>query len=71
MNLPNSDELKGQWKQKMGAAKITWGKLTNDQLLQSEGRVEKLAGIVQEGYGITRDEAEGQVKDFFEKHKSE
>lgn len=70
MSLPSTDELKGKWKQQVGAAKIAWGKLTEDELLQSEGREEKLAGLVQERYAITRDEADKQVKDFVKKFKS-
>jgi len=70
MSLPNSDQIKGEWKQQMGAAKIAWGKLTDDELLKSEGHADKLAGLVQERYGIVRGEAESQVKAFMDKNKS-
>lgn len=70
MSLPSSDQVKGKWKQQVGAAKIAWGKLTEDELLKLEGHEQKLAGLVQERYAITRDEADRQVKSFFEKHKS-
>ncbi|MEO4046026.1 CsbD family protein [Pseudomonas sp. CAU 1711] len=69
MSLPSSDELKGKWKQQVGAAKIAWGKLTEDELLQSEGQEQKLAGLLQERYAMTRDEADKQVKNFLEKSK--
>lgn len=69
MSLPSVDALKGQWKQQVGAAKITWGKLTEDELLRLEGHQEKLVGLVQERYAVTRDEADKQVKSFFEKNK--
>lgn len=68
MSLPNTEEIKGKWKQQVGAAKIAWGKLTEDELLKAEGHSEKLAGLVQERYAVTRDEAETQVKGFFDKH---
>lgn len=67
--LPSVDEIKGKWKQQVGAAKIAWGKLTEDELLKTEGHQEKLAGMVQERYAITRDEAEKQIKKFFESNK--
>jgi uncharacterized protein YjbJ (UPF0337 family) len=70
MSLPSADEIKGRWKQQVGAAKIAWGKLTEDELLKLEGQEQKLAGLVQERYAITRDEADRQVKSFFEKNKS-
>ena len=68
-HIPSVDEVKGIWKQQIGAAKIAWGKLTEDELLELEGHQQKLTGLVQERYAITRDEADRQVKSFFEKHK--
>lgn len=69
MSLPSADELKGKWKQQVAAAKIAWGKLTEDELLESQGHTEKLAGLVQERYAVTRDAAEQQVKSFLAKLK--
>jgi uncharacterized protein YjbJ (UPF0337 family) len=69
ITIPNLDEIKGKWKQQVGAAKVAWGKLTEDELLQVHGRQEKLAGLVQERYGITRSEADTQVKRFFDGQK--
>jgi uncharacterized protein YjbJ (UPF0337 family) len=63
--VPSADEMKGKWKQQVGAAKIAWGKLTDDELLKLEGHQDRLAGLVQERYAITRDEADRQVKSFF------
>ena len=69
MSLPSVDELKGKWKQQVGSVKLAWGKLTEDEILKSEGRTEKLAGLVQERYAVTRDEDDKQVKKFFDKTK--
>ena len=60
----NNDILKGKWKQLTGEAKKQWGKLTDDQIDQIDGDREKLIGEIQENYGVARDEAEKQVKDF-------
>ncbi len=49
--------------------KIAWGNLTEDELLKVEGHEQKLAGLIQERYAITREEAMAQVKAFFEKNK--
>ena len=70
MSLSSVDEIQGKWKQQVGAAKIAWGKLTEDELLKLEGHEQKLAGLVQERYAVTRDEADRQVKEFFDKHKA-
>ncbi len=69
MNIPSVEEMKGKWKQQVGAAKIAWGKLTDDELLETEGHAQKLTGLVQERYAMTRDAAEKQVNEFINKHK--
>jgi uncharacterized protein YjbJ (UPF0337 family) len=60
----NEDRIAGQWKQLSGKIKEKWGKLTDDDLRQTEGNTEYLAGKIQERYGIARDVAEKQVTDF-------
>lgn len=67
-SVPSLDQIKGQWKQQIGAARIAWGKLTDDELMTIEGHQQKLAGLVQERYAVSRDEAERQVKTFFAKY---
>jgi uncharacterized protein YjbJ (UPF0337 family) len=62
----NEDTLKGQWTQLKGKAREKWGKLTNDDLDQIQGRAQQLIGRVQERYGIAREEAERQVKAWLE-----
>ena len=61
------DRFKGKWKQQVGAAKIAWGTLTEDELLRTEGRLEKLAGLIQERYAITATEANDQIEKFIKK----
>ena len=60
----NTDIIKGKWKQLNGKIKTQWGKLTNDDLTVAEGNRDYLAGKVQERYGVTKDAAEQQVRDF-------
>jgi len=60
----NQDRIAGQWKQLSGKIKTKWGKLTDDDLKQAEGTSEYLAGKIQERYGLARDVAEKQVKEF-------
>ena len=64
----NSDRTAGQWKQIKGSIKEQWGKLTDDDLTQLEGNSERLAGRLQERYGIAREEAERQAKEFQSTH---
>lgn len=60
----NEDILKGKWLQLRGAVRKQWGKLTDDDLDQVNGDMDRLAGIVQERYGYTREEADREVNRF-------
>ena len=59
-----SDRAAGAWHQIKGKVKEQWGKLTDDDLKQLEGHAEQLAGKLQERYGLAREEAERQAKEF-------
>ncbi|MEX3932890.1 CsbD family protein [Paraburkholderia phymatum] len=65
----NDDIAEGKWKQMIGKAKTAWGQLTDDELIKAKGRADKLAGLIQERYGKTRDEAELEVRRFFDRHR--
>ena len=60
----NRDTLQGQWAQLKGKAREQWGKLTNDDLDQIQGRSEQLVGCIQERYGVAREEAQRQVDEW-------
>jgi uncharacterized protein YjbJ (UPF0337 family) len=60
----NKDKAAGQWKQLKGKVKEQWGKLTDDDLMVLEGDQDQLAGRIQQRYGIAKEEAERQVRDF-------
>ncbi len=57
----NWDRIQGNWKESVGKAKEQWGKLTDDDLHVVAGRRDQLAGVIQERYGIAKDEAERQI----------
>jgi uncharacterized protein YjbJ (UPF0337 family) len=58
VQIMNSDQIAGKWKQLKGAAKQQWGKLTDDDLEYIAGSSENLAGKLQERYGIAKEEAQ-------------
>lgn len=60
----NEDRIQGKWKQLTGTIKEKWGKLTDDDLQVAEGNAEYLTGKVQERYGLARDAAREQVREF-------
>ncbi|MGA8010083.1 MAG: CsbD family protein [Thiomonas sp.] len=60
----NWDQIQGNWKQLTGQAKEQWGKLTDDDLNVVAGRREQLAGMIQERYGVAKDQAEKQIAEW-------
>jgi uncharacterized protein YjbJ (UPF0337 family) len=66
----NEDIIQGNWKELKGKAKVQWGKLTDDRLDMIDGKREQLAGEIQEAYGVSREEADKQVKEFEENNKN-
>lgn len=60
----NKDIFEGNWKEFKGKVKAQWGKLSDDRLDVVAGRRDQLAGEIQTAYGVSRDEAEKQIKDF-------
>ncbi len=63
----NWDQIEGGWKQFKGEVKQKWGKLTDDELNEIRGKRDRLSGTLQKKYGIAKEEAERQLKDFEEK----
>ena len=62
------EKMKGSWGQTKGAVKEQWGKLTDDDLLEIEGRRDQLVGKIQTRYGVTHEQAEAQVGSWESKH---
>jgi Uncharacterized protein conserved in bacteria len=60
----NKDILVGQWKQLKGKVKQQWGRLTDNELDKISGRYDELAGLIQERYGYSRDEAVNELDMF-------
>ena len=57
-------KIKGAWNQSQGEVKVQWGKLTDNDVLEIDGRRDILVGKIQTRYGVSREEAERQVGGF-------
>jgi uncharacterized protein YjbJ (UPF0337 family) len=50
----SEDNTKDDWKQLAGRIKAKWGRLTDDEIQESEGNTDYLIGKLQERYGLSR-----------------
>ena len=60
----NKDIPVGKWKQLHSEVKEWWGKLTDDDIAEIEGRLDQLAGKLQERYGFSKEETETEIEQF-------
>ncbi len=60
----NWDQIKGNWKEVSDKIKLTWGKLSEDDLTAIAGQRDRLAGLLQERYGYKKADAENKVDQF-------
>lgn len=63
----NWDQIKGQWTQLKGSARSKWGELTDDEIAQAAGERDRMIGLVQEKYGVAKEEAARQVDEWTSK----
>jgi len=61
---PSRDQNKGKWKQARSDVTEKWGELTDDELDVIDGQRDQFVGAVQERYGVAREDAEKQVRQF-------
>jgi uncharacterized protein YjbJ (UPF0337 family) len=54
------------WKQFKGQVKEKWGNLTDDDLDRVAGSREQLEGLIQQRYGIAKDQAKKDVNTWLD-----
>jgi uncharacterized protein YjbJ (UPF0337 family) len=60
----NWDQIAGKWSQIKGDIRQKWGRLTDDDLEVIAGSKDKLAGRIQERYGVAKEEAQRQLDEW-------
>jgi uncharacterized protein YjbJ (UPF0337 family) len=60
----NWDQIAGVWKQTKGSVRERFGKLTDDDFDQIAGNRDKFLGVLQQRYGIARDEAQKRADEW-------
>jgi len=67
----NWDTVEGNWKQFTGQARQKWAKFTDNDLEFAAGKKDQLVGLIQERYGIAKDEADRQADEWAKTLKEE
>lgn len=65
----NRDRVEGNLKQFSGILKEQWGRLTGNDLGVDAGRRDRLAGSIQARHGLSKEEAERQVREFLYRNR--
>jgi uncharacterized protein YjbJ (UPF0337 family) len=65
----NWDQIKAEWKELEGKARVAWGKLTDDDLEQIRGNRDQLVAALQRRYGVAKEDAQRQVSEWTQKLK--
>ena len=66
----NWDQIRAQWKDVKGKARVKWGKLTDDELSRVRGNREQLEAALQKRYGIAKEDAQQQIDQWAQKLKA-
>ncbi|MFM9873893.1 MAG: CsbD family protein [Fimbriimonadaceae bacterium] len=56
--MMNHEQIEGKWNQLKGSFREKWGDITDDQLEKAAGKKDKLTGLLQEQYGMSKEKAE-------------
>lgn len=62
----NQEKLLGNWQQVKGNIKKKWAKLTDDDLLESEGKREVIIGKLTERYGYNKEKAADKFDEYLQ-----
>lgn len=66
----NSEILTGKWNELKGKVKETFGRLTDDDLMQVEGSSDRVVGLLQQRYGYSKDQAQREWDNFYNSYQN-
>jgi uncharacterized protein YjbJ (UPF0337 family) len=67
----NNSILSGKWTEIKGEVLKTWGDLTSDEVDRTEGNAKSLIGLLEQKFGMAKDEASKRIHELFAKHSDE
>lgn len=66
----NEEQFKGRWNEIKGKVKERWGRLTDNEITEIDGRRDQLLGSIQTKYGIAKERAELELSRFMDSFNS-
>ncbi len=60
----DKNSLTGDWNILKGKVKEKWGKLTDDDLKEIDGKKDQLLGKLQKSYGLAKEKAEKDLDEW-------
>ncbi len=60
----NKEIFDGKWHEVKGKVKEKWGKLTDDDLTEIDGKKESLLGKLESRYGYEKNRAEKELEEY-------
>ncbi|QDK36300.1 CsbD family protein [Bdellovibrio sp. NC01] len=66
----NNDFIQGKWKEIKGDLRKAWGNVTDDEWEKTKGDATAIAGVLQQKYGMAKEEASQKVSAVMDKYLS-
>ena len=63
----NENVISGKWNEIKGEIQKSWGKLTGDEVESTKGNVSAIAGLLEQKYGIAKEEASHKLSELYKK----
>lgn len=64
----NADMANARWDEMRGDVQQKWGRLTNSDLDQVQGQLNKLVGLIEDRYGYSPRKAQAEVNRFLSRY---
>lgn len=66
----NQSQIAGKWKEIKGEIRKAWGNLTDDEVEQTKGNMESISGLIQQKFGLTKEQASERLKKVYSKFEN-
>lgn len=66
----NQSQVSGKWKEIKGEIRKAWGNLTDDEIEQTKGNMESISGLIQQKFGLTKEQASERLNRVYSKFEN-